>query len=248
MRNTLELLRSKRLWDDESPLRLHLGCGEQHFEGYVNIDYPSDQHAVMTVRPDLEANLTMLSFPGESVDEIRLHHVFEHFSRVVALGLLIRWQVWLKPGGILVIETPDFIGTAKAALYSTDAARAGYLRHLEGDQAMPRAYHVGQWHAERFERTLAALGFVNVIIETSTTEQRHRVSLVNVTARAQKDADFPITRLVPAAERILWESTVADAEKPTWDVWCRQLRDFVRSVGQGPQRQSTLHTRSGQFR
>ena len=44
-------------------LRLHLGCGEQHFDGYVNIDYPSDQHNVMQVKADYQANITQLDFP-----------------------------------------------------------------------------------------------------------------------------------------------------------------------------------------
>jgi hypothetical protein len=223
----LVALRGGGLWRDGEPLRLHLGCGEQRFEGYVNVDYPADRHNVMTVRPDLEADLVELSFPDDSVDEIRLHHVFEHFSRVVALGLLIRWRQWLKAGGLLVIETPDFLATALAAAQTAGADRMAFVRHLEGDQAMAWAYHVGQWYPERFERTLSALGYGAIAIEETSTERWHRIGLRNVTASARKDGPRPLDELLAAADGLLWESTVADAEKPTHEIWRRQLRSFL---------------------
>ncbi len=98
------------------PLRLHLGAGETLLPEYVNVDYSSEHHNVMSVRPDFAADITRLAFPQKSVDEVRLHHVFEHFNRIVALGLLIRWYQWLKPGGRLTIETPDFEYEVRAFL------------------------------------------------------------------------------------------------------------------------------------
>ena len=229
---TLAELEAKGVWHPGTPLRLHLGCGEQLFEGYVNVDYPPSRHNVMAVRPDIEADLTTMALPRGSVDEIRLHHVFEHFNRVVALGLLIRWRGWLKEGGLLVIETPDFVGTARAALDADDPVRRmAFIRHLEGDQSAAWAYHVGQYYPERLARTLHALGFAEIGIETATTEAWHRVGLGNVTARAVKRGERSRDDLVAAAEALLWESTVTDAERPTWEVWRRQLHDFPRRRG-----------------
>lgn len=215
------------------PVRLHLGCGETMLEGYVNIDYPQTKHSVFRVAPDYEADLTALSFPDGSVDEIRLHHVFEHFNRVVALGMLVRWHRWLGLGGSVLIETPDFAATAEAALRETGAARVALVRHLEGDQAADWAYHVGQWYPERFERTLAAFGFGDVVVETASTERWHQPALHNVTVRAVKTEALSIDVLIRRAEELLWESTVAAAEKPTWTVWCDQLRRFL-SNGEVP--------------
>jgi hypothetical protein len=209
------------------PLRLHLGCGETLLPGYVNIDYPQGEHNVMRVTPDLEIDLMDLTYPAETVDEIRLHHVFEHFNRVVALGMLIRWHGWLKRGGKLVIETPDFLASAAAAIREEGANRMSLIRHIEGDQAASWAYHVGQWYPERFQRTLLELGYTDITTETVSTAPWHDPGLHNVIARATKDAKIPLETMLTRAERLLWESTVHPAEEPTWMVWCGQLRNFV---------------------
>ena len=89
---------------------------EQYLDGYVNVDYPPSEHNVMQVKADVYANVTELDFPAGSVDEVGLHHVFEHFNRVTALAMLIKWHNWLKIGGKLHIETPDLAGSAKTLL------------------------------------------------------------------------------------------------------------------------------------
>jgi FkbM family methyltransferase len=212
------------------PLRLHLGCGETILRNYVNIDFPSDRHNVMQTRPDFEGDVTRLNFPDYSADEIRLHHVFEHFNRVVALGLLIRWQAWLKTGGRLHIETPDFLATAASALNREGAARMALVRHLEGDQAADWGYHIGQWYPERFERTLKALGFSNVAIKQSSTAGWHDPPLFNVTASATKKESVAIDAQIAAANAILRESTVHELERPTREVWCSQLEAFLKGA------------------
>jgi predicted SAM-dependent methyltransferase len=89
--------------------RIHLGCGDIYLSEYLNVDYPPELGVASgTSRPDVEADIVSLDCPPDAVAEIRLHHVFEHFERAVALALLVRWYEWLSPGGVLTIETPDF--------------------------------------------------------------------------------------------------------------------------------------------
>lgn len=96
-------------------MKLHLGCGQRYFEGYVNIDYPLTEHSVQqTSVADELHNLFDLRYKKETIDEVRLHHVFEHFSRAQACAMLAAWNSWLKPGGIVHIEVPDFDRTARA--------------------------------------------------------------------------------------------------------------------------------------
>jgi FkbM family methyltransferase len=225
--DTLTALRNAGLAAPERPLRLHLGCGEQRLDGYVNLDYAPDAHNVMRVRADFHADVAALEFPSESVDEIRLHHVFEHFPRVVALALLVRWQRWLKPGGVLRIETPDLEGSARV-IASTEAPLAHKLaaaRHLAGDQAAPWAYHVDLWFPERFRRTLARLGFTDVAVTSSRwAEPPH---LANVDVSARRGAARTLGEQLAAADELLWDATVARVERPTWEVWRAQLRAIL---------------------
>lgn len=223
--NTYHKLISKGFIKANKPVKLHLGCGEQYINDYINIDYPRSEHNIMDVKTDYQAVITELDFPENSVDEIRLHHVFEHFPRVVALGLLIKWNKWLKIGGKLYIETPDFEGSAKTLLSDVPwKVKTGVIRHIAGDQAASWAYHIDHWFPERFKHTLSQLGFENIKVET--TQWPHEPYLSNVHAVGFKQKSVSEELLLAEAENILWESTVADAEKPTHEVWCRQLRNL----------------------
>lgn len=62
----------------------------------------------MKPKADVFADIRQLEYPENSISEIRSHHLFEHFSRAEAIDLLLKWRKWLKPNGILRIETPDF--------------------------------------------------------------------------------------------------------------------------------------------
>src|SRR2546421_78863 len=224
--DNLGRLKAAGLWRAGEPLRLHLGCGEQHFPGFVNIDYPPEHHQVMQVRADAHANILQLNFPPRSVDEIRLHHVFEHFNRVTALAMLIKWHGWLKQGGQLRIETPDLLGSAKNLVSPTASwkTKMGAARHLAGDHADGWAYHLDHWFPERYERTLTRLGFKDIKIKQ--TSWPCEPYLANVEITAEKLARTP-AQLLAAADELLWESTVADAERPTFEVWQRQLRSLL---------------------
>ena len=227
--SVLSDLEARKLWGPDKPLRLHLGCGEQIFPGYVNIDYPPDEHNVMQVKADYTANITQLDFPPQSVDEIRLHHVFEHFNRVTALAMLIKWQQWLKIGGKLHIETPDLMGSAE--ILTSDLpwqVKMGTVRHLAGDQAASWAYHVDHWFPERYQHTLKRFGFSNV--NTQTNRWPHSPYLCNVQALGTKTQNLSPDQLLAVADNLLWESTVAPAEKPTHTVWTQQLRSVLNNV------------------
>lgn len=151
-------------------MKLHLGCGQYYLEGYVNVDYPASEHSVQnSLRADLYQDLATLSFPRESVEEVRLHHVFEHFPRPVALALLCRWRDWLVPGGKLHIETPDLMASARllVAPWVGYAKKQEVVRHLFGSHEAHWAIHWDGWYPKRFVRTLSALGFRDVSVRTA---------------------------------------------------------------------------------
>lgn len=224
--NILDQLRLTGVWTEGRPLKLHLGCGEQHLDGYINIDYPPGEHTVMQIKADVYANVTELDFPAGSINEVRLHHVFEHFNRVTALAMLIKWQNWLEIGGKLHIETPDLIGSSKTLLGEHSwKTKMGVVRHIAGDQSSRWAYHVDHWFPERFEHTLNNLGFR--VVQTQSTSWPHEPFLPNVTVIAVKSQNVSLAEQLKSADELLWESTVASTEQPTYEVWKQQIRSLL---------------------
>lgn len=143
-------------------MKLHLGCGQQYLDGYINIDFPSSSHTAQTESvADIHADITALRYPPESVDEIRLHHVFEHFPRPVACGLLACWFSWLRPGAVLHLEVPDFSRTAGIILnpFSSFRSRAVAERHLFGSHEASWAVHCEGYSKNILAKMLAEFGF-----------------------------------------------------------------------------------------
>ena len=83
-------------------LKLHLGCGGQNWEGFVDID----QYPAFDCKPDVVSDITDLPYKEDTVDEIWLIHVFEHIFYCDADDAIASWYRILKPGGKLVIEVP----------------------------------------------------------------------------------------------------------------------------------------------
>ena len=209
-----------------APVRLHLGCGSAYFQGYVNVDFPQSQHAIMSVKPDVFCDLTQIDLPERSVEEVRLHHVFEHLNRAVALASVIRWHRWLRIGGRLHVETPDFEASARDFLSANGVqAKMRAIRHLEGDQVGGWAYHVGQWFPERFERTFKMLGFDQTEIRQEASS--HMPPLYNVTAIGTKTSSKSAKQQYEAGCLLLKDFMVAEEEKPTWEAWKSQLSSVL---------------------
>ena len=148
-------------------MKLHLGCGQIYLQGYVNIDFPLSKHSVQQKSvADVTVDIQELKYPSQSVEEIRLRHVFEHFPRPVALALLASWRSWLKYGGILRIEVPDFDRTALEVLKVLNNKKKRYiaLRHIFGSQEADWAVHYEGWSPKRLQEILNLLGFTTISI------------------------------------------------------------------------------------
>ncbi|MEW5805354.1 MAG: methyltransferase domain-containing protein [Patescibacteria group bacterium] len=146
----------------EKSLKLHLGCGERYLEGYLNIDLPSENQPVIKAKADLHADIRSLVYPENSVDEIRNHHLFEHFTRQEALKLLLQWRRWLKHGGLLWIETPDFETAAKRFVKAGLKEKFKIGRHLFGSHEADWAIHRDWWGEEKFRFVLTKFGFERI--------------------------------------------------------------------------------------
>jgi glycosyltransferase involved in cell wall biosynthesis len=205
-------------------LKLNLGCGEHHLPGYTNIDFPPEYHTVQrALRPDVCADIRELTYPSGSVEEIRMHHVFEHFDRGTAVRLLIEWYEWLKVGGRLVIETPDFERCAQAFVSGCkEADRSKVLRHIFGSHEAPWAAHFDGWYRAKLELFLGSLGYRGLVFSASDWRGTHNIT---VTARKLE----PLTTRdaqVQAGEELLRLSLVdnSDSEERMIRLWMDRIR------------------------
>ena len=225
--NTLAQLKSLNLWKEGEPIRLHLGCGGQRLNGYINIDYPPSEHNIIRVKADIYADIKSLYFPPESVDEIRLHHVFEHFNRGNALALLVRWHEWLKVGGKLHIETPDVFGSAKMLASNVSyKIKQGILRHIFGSHEADWAYHYDGWYEDKFRRILSSLGFE---VTCHTSQWQREPYLANVEVFAIKRRNMSREQLLTVCDQLLLDSKVDDipAERKMHEIWMKDVRAFL---------------------
>lgn len=152
-------------------MKLHLGCGQIYLKGYLNIDFPLNKHSIQNKSvADKHADILKLSYPKNSIEEIRLHHVFEHFTRPIACALITEWYKWLKPNGILRIEVPDFQRTARVVLnpFSTGRKKKLAIRHLYGSHEAQWAIHCEGYTPKSLSTLLKMYGFkINKINKNS---------------------------------------------------------------------------------
>ncbi len=212
-------------------IRLHLGCGGRHFNDYINIDFPQDNQPLVETGADVFADITTLALPMDSVDEILLHHVFEHFSRPVALALLINWNLWLKKGGLLEISTPDAEECARGIASNIPyAEKMKLVRHLAGSHEEDKwSYHLDYWFKERFVCTLERLNYK--IIDVQKIHEDYGVFNINV--KAVKAQNVDLENLLAAADELLLQSTLGVVETPMFEIWKSKLLRSVNYYGAG---------------
>lgn len=191
-------------------MKLHLGCGQKYFEGYVNIDYPPSEHTVMSETvADEFANLLEMTYPASTIEEIRLHHVFEHFPRAVACALLASWNSWLKVGGILRIEVPDFYGTAKTIFspFTNDSQKSIAMRHIFGSQEAHWAIHYDGYTKGNLELFMGKFGFKTSRILSNKWKGTHNIEIIAI-----KVIDLDVELASQAAESYLKRFMVDQSE------------------------------------
>ncbi len=212
-------------------MKLHLGCGEQHFEGYVNIDYPPSEHSVQqTSGADEFANLLELKYKADTIDEVRLHHVFEHFPRATACALLASWNSWLKQGGVLEIEVPDFERTAKVALsmFSSKQTKTIALRHIFGSQEAHWAVHYHGYTPAILSALMEQFGFkVKEVKRKNSRGILHNIDIIaiKVASKTKKEAELEATAYLNG-----YMAADADSERLMVQTWLKEYRQQIEKT------------------
>lgn len=138
-------------------MRIHLGCGDKYWPGFINVDGFVDA--------DIKCDVTQLEFPSEYATEIHAIHLFEHIDRMEAESALMDWNRVLKPGGTLVLEMPCLDKIAKM-IVNGEKNMVKTLFGLYGDVRLKRKEmsHLWCWSVDEITKTLLKCGFVDIKI------------------------------------------------------------------------------------
>lgn len=149
---TIVKLKYKLELKDKTSLKLHLGCGNNHFEGYKNIDLRK------TRATDLVCNIKKLPYPDNSVELIETYHVVEHLPRYELPKALNEWHRVLTLGGILIIECPDFDKAVKEYVEGNEKR----INNIFGLQRFPGDTHMFGYNFKRLKNLLEEASFINI--------------------------------------------------------------------------------------
>jgi predicted SAM-dependent methyltransferase len=153
-------------------VRLHLGCGNRLFEGYLNVDGDYMSHDPNVTIHDIASEYPITD---NSVDEILSVHVIEHISREQVPTMFREWHRILKSGGLVAIEWPDLLKMCQAivadptCLYTEDRkVQKRTISGIFGDSVRypnPAMLHKWGYSAESMSRLFTAAGFSRVFVE-----------------------------------------------------------------------------------
>lgn len=136
-------------------MRLHLGCGAIHLDGWVNIDRRYQPGV------DRVENIGILQhFPLGGVETIYVCHALDHFDRWTYKMVLKRWFDLLTPYGELLISTPDFGWAVRH--YQKTGRLEDLIGHLYAGQDYPDNVRHWVWDFAMAKRDLLSVGFAEV--------------------------------------------------------------------------------------
>lgn len=165
--------------NDCQPIKLHLGCGGVRWKDFINVDlHLFDSEINDTSRSgcvaDAFADIRDLNLDDNLVDEIFLSHVFEHFTRWQGEDMLTDWFRILKPGGLLVIETPDFWRCVLWLFHPKSEKRHLGRTQFYGNQWDRLEYetHRYLWSSREIKTACKMAGFEPIVL-SHRTETHH---------------------------------------------------------------------------
>jgi ubiquinone/menaquinone biosynthesis C-methylase UbiE len=155
-------------------IKLNLGCGARTIPGYINFDKNPDYNNIGVIEMDV-SNLSI--FQNETVDEIYNSHVIEHFDFNRGIEVLREWYRVLKPGGKLIIETPDFYNSCKffCELYENydEKEIMKLYGHFFSEPWKPFNIHLFLYSEIQLKNALHAIGFKKIKREKAVNFIEH---------------------------------------------------------------------------
>ena len=143
-------------------MKINLGCGDDIKEGYMNIDVlpESDKFNLDENTTYSQADVTnLLWLPVNDVEEIFARDVIEHIPIPRLRNALKTWHMVLRPGGKLIIQTPNLKRIAEEILNGKEEVGLSRI--------FANSVNIQDWHKSGFtpdilKEFLISLGFKTV--------------------------------------------------------------------------------------
>ena len=159
---------------NSQPVRLHLGCGNRYFDGYINIDGDYMAHDPNVIIHDITK---IFPLPNNCVDEILTVHVIEHISRQHILPMYKEFYRICKTGGFVAMEWPDLLKMCQEVVKNPDCFWTHDKRLLKrtiagiyGDSARypdPTMLHKWGYSADSMSKIFLEAGFSRIEIQSN---------------------------------------------------------------------------------
>ena len=168
--------------EDKKTYKLHIGCGRDYMDGYVNIDCATHKEYIpggvlkdpclfmekeeyqskvksFEFKVDRISKIQDLDYPEESISEIVCNHTLEHLPFREAIEALRNFYKFLIKGGKLILEVPD-AGQLFSQFSNANLMRKKKLYELLFcNQCTPAEYHLSAWDRETIKSILEEIGF-----------------------------------------------------------------------------------------
>jgi len=148
-------------------LKLNLGSGIVYRPEYVNIDRFGGSLA------DIVCDVGDLPFDSQSVGSIDALQLIEHFDYVHCVYVLSEWFRVLRPGGLLILETPDLYKSFKKLKKENSEKQKVTLQWIYGIDSCGMQHKV-VLPFELLRALLEEIGFEDVLQEDQRTHKYER--------------------------------------------------------------------------
>ena len=184
-------------------VKLHLGCGSNILDDYMNIDYFKFNPIQTNVRNGNASDLKLIGYGAETVDKIFHQHFIEHLDFWEEKKAWDSWYYVLKNGGELEFDVLDFEWICKKFLDAEDNWKQFYeakdndyfgnglnynqrwgvlIAHFFGNAAHPGQYHKNGYTEKKLINMLKYYNYSKIDVSKFTYEKFGELQCLKVKA------------------------------------------------------------------
>lgn len=164
-------------------MKLNLGCGIVYRPGYINVDKFDKRVA------DEFGDAISLPYKSSIADLIEAIHLLEHFDHIHSIYALSEWLRVLRPGGKLIIETPDLELSVKKIKANDSSGQDSTLRWIFGTGSSGMSHGTG-FSYKSLKTTLEEIGFTGVTRKEQNTHKYEPGMRMECIKPTKKDNEY----------------------------------------------------------